>query len=305
MIFSPRIKVVPTALALAAIAITATAQQRAPAVGASPITLPGDEAKDGRRAVMRETLQRQYTEPEMDEYRRSIDGYERGKSGVYQQSAKVVRRRVSVNLSPDADVPEIRLNAENVGALVFTDSLGAPWPVADVVTPGFVTVSRHENMVIFKPAIIQRQGMGVPERFGRGSVTVLLAGLTSTVTFSLSYGLSSEVDGQVEAQVQARNPHAAISAVQGGGIETDEEFGLFLDGEPPRGANKLKTSNRTVDAWIYKGRLYVRTQLSIHSPAFRMYSGSSTGTNVYRFDRIPSVINAIHDGAIITVGIGD
>ena len=279
------------------------AQQRAPAVGAAPVNEASSEARAARRAIMRESVDRQYTAPEMDEYRNTIDSYERAKSGMYQEGAKVVRRRVSVGLAPDSDVPELRLNAENVGAVVFTDSLGSPWRVADVVAPGYVTTTKHENMVIFRPA--PSNGQQAPVRFGRGSATVLLEGLTSTVTFAVSYGLSREVDGQMEAQVQARNPTAAVSAVQGGTIETDDVFGLFLDGEPPRGANKVKTSHKTVEAWMYQSRLYVRTSMSLHSPAFRMYGGSASGVNVYRFDRIPSIVNAINDGAIVAVGIGD
>ena len=272
-------------------------QPRNRPVGGSPAPVSGDGVREARRAVLRDTVQLQYPEPEMNEYRGVVDGYDRAKGGVYQEAAKVVRRRVSVGLVPDADVPELRLNAENSGALVFTDSMGSPWRVADVLAPGYVTATKHENMVIFRPAGGQR--------FGRGSVTILLEGLNSTVTFSLAYGYSKEVDGQIEAQVQARNPGATVNAVQGGSIETDEVFGLFLDGEPPKGAAKVKTSVKAVEAWMYQGRLYIRTRLSLHSPAFRMYGGSATGANVYRFDQIPSVINAIHDGAIVAVGIGD
>lgn len=281
----------------AAVHFVAVGQQRNPPVGGAPVQASGDGVKEARRAILRDTVQLQYPESEMNEYRGVIDGYERGKGGVYQEAAKVVRRRVAVGLAPDADVPELRLNAENSGALVFTDSMGSPWRVADVLAPGYVSATKHENMVIFRPAGSQR--------FGRGSVTILLEGLNSTVTFALSYGYSREVDGQVEAQVQARNPGAVVNAVQGGVIETDEVFGLFLDGEPPKTASKVKTSVKAVDAWMYQGRLYVRTPLSIHSPAFRMYGGSATGANVYRFDQIPSVVNAIHDGAVIAVGIGD
>lgn len=277
--------------------------QRAPGVGGAPIGGADAEARQTRRSVMRGTIGMQYTEPELDEYREVIDAYERGKAGLYAKGAKVVRRRVMVGLSPDSEVPEIRLNAENVGAMVFTDSLGSPWAVADVLVPSELVAQKHENMVILRPNA--GNGQGQARRFARGSVTVLLEGLASTVTFSLSYGMSKEVDGQIEAQVQARNPAAVVSAVQGGGIEPDEVFGLFLDGEPPKQAMKIKTTSRVVDAWMYQGRLYVRTNLSLHSPAFRSYGGSSSGMNVYRFDRVPSIVNAIQDGAIVAVGIGE
>lgn len=295
------VKPLYAALVLACASFAAVAQQREPQIGGAPVDTSGVEMREGRRQVMRQTLERQYTEREIDEYRRAINGYERSKSGVYDEAAKVVRRRVSVNLTPDADVPELRLNAENVGAIVFTDSFGSPWPIADVIAPGFVAASKSENIVIFRP----NAGQGASKPFGRSSVTVLLEGLTSTVTFSLSYGLSREVDGQIEAQVQARNPSATVSAVRGGAVETDDAFGLFLDGEPPKGATAVKTTSKSVSAWMYRGRLYVRTPLSLHSPAFRMYGGSATGVNMYSFDRVPSVINAIHDGSIVAVGIGE
>lgn len=289
-------------LAMASCAVIAHAQQQPknPPVGGMQDLQPTGDAKAARRAVMRDTLRLQYNEDEIDEYRNAIDGYDRSKAGVYPQAARVVRRRVTVGLAPDADVPELRLNAENSGALVFTDSMGSPWRVADVLAPGYLATTRHENMVIFRPA-----GAGGAARHGRGSITILLEGLNSTVTFALAYGQSREVDGQVEAQVQARNPAAAVSAVQAGAIENDDVVGLFLDGEPPKAALKVKTSQRSVDAWMYLGRLYVRTPLSIHSPAFRMYAGSAAGANVYRFDQVPSVVNAIQDGAIVAIGIGD
>ncbi|SFF31832.1 DotH/IcmK family type IV secretion protein [Paracidovorax wautersii] len=292
--------IVVLAMAMSAAAGHSQQQPKNPPVGGMQDLQSAGEAKAARRGVMRDSLRLQYREAEMDEYRGAIDGYDRSKSGVYQQAARVVRRRVAVGLAPDSDVPELRLNAENSGALVFTDSLGSPWRVADVLAPGYLATTRHENMVIFRPA-----GAGDAIRHGRGSITVLLEGLNSTVTFALVYGLSLEVDGQVEAQVQARNPAATVSAVQSGAIENDDVVGLFLDGEPPKAALKVKTTQRSVDAWMYQGRLYIRTPLSIHSPAFRMYAGSAAGANVYRFDQIPSVVNAIQDGAIVAIGIGD
>lgn len=292
-------------IAIAAVVVCSSvvAQQRNPGVGEAPVGEPSADARAARRAIMHDSIERQYTGPELEEYRSAIDSYDRAKSGVYQEGAKVVRRRVSVGLAPDSEVPELRLNAENAGALVFTDSLGSPWRVADVVAPGYLAVQKYENMVILRPAATT--GQQAPVRFTRGSITVLLEGLSSTVTFAVSYGLSKEVDGQLEAQIQARNPAASVNAVQGGSIETDDAFGLFLDGEPPRGASKVKTTLKAVEAWMYQNHLYVRTILSLHSPAFRMYGGSAAGINVYRFDRIPSVINAIKDGVIVSIGIGD
>lgn len=300
-----KVFVMLAALSVATMA-NAQQQQRTPPVGGSSTgEVVAPSAKDARRGIMRETLNRQYTGEEIEEYRRAIDAYDRSKSGVYSEAAKVVRRRIQVGLSADASVHELRLDAENVGALVFTDALGAPWAIDDVIAPAFLTATRAGNMVIFRPNLQQQGAGGPPVRYARGSVTVLLEGLNSTIPFALSFGNSREVDGQVEAQVQARNPRAPVNAVQSGAMGTDESFGLFLDGEPPNEASKVRTSVRGVDAWMYQGRLYVRTSLALHSPAFQLFGSSASGLSVYRFDRAPSVINAISDGAIIGVGIGE
>ncbi len=282
----------------------ASAQQKSPTVGGSLNAEEPSQVKDARRAILKDTLARQYSAEEIDAYRRLIDAYEKNQAGVYSESAKVIRRRVEIGLKSDDPVQELRLNAENVGTMVLTDSLGAPWQVEEVIAPGYLTATKYKNMIVFRPKGGDANGQA-PVRFARGSVTVLLAGLNSSITLSLSYGLSREVDGQMEAQVQARNPNAIVNAVQGGSIESDEVFGLFLDGEPPRDALKLRTSVKGVDAWAYSGRLYVRTTLALHSPAFRMYGGSASGTSVYRFDQPPTVINAIDDGVIIAVSIGE
>ena len=267
--------------------------------------LSGSNARQARREIARDTIERQYTPAEILEYRKVIEAYERSKAGVYQEAARVVRRRISVGVSPDSPVEEIRLNAENVGAMVFTDALGQPWKVADVLAPKtFVKHTISNNMVIFEPAE-RKVEQGGEARFGRGSVTILLEGLNSTIPFALSFGLSREVDGQIEAQVQARNPTAPINMVRADMIERDDVADLFLDGEPPKGAVTIKTSSKAVESWLYNGKLYVRTSLGMHSPAFKNFGASASGLNIYTFDRVPSVVNALVDGAVVSVSIGD
>ncbi len=270
----------------------------APASAVAPLDEVASQSKETRRQIMRETLNRQYTGAEIEEYRRAIDAYDRSKSGAYTEAGKVVKRRVPVGLGPEAPVEEIRLNAQSNSSIVFTDAQGYPWNVEDIIVPGFLTAKKVGNIVILMPSA------SGSVRFARANATVLLEGLNSTLPFTISFGYSREVDGQFEVQVQARNPRAPINAVRGGAIEADEYFGLFLDGEPPNDAQRIKTSAKNVDAWIYAGKLYVRTPLALHSPAFKMFGSSASGMNVYRFDQVPSVINAIESGAIVSIGIG-
>lgn len=270
----------------------------------------GGQMRSARRGIARDTLERQYTPAEITEMRHIVDQFDKSKSGVYVESAKVIRRRVQVGMAPDSPVEEIRLNAENAGSIVFTDALGSPWRVVDVIAPpGYITVEKHDNVVIFFPGARQQgrqdQSESGSQRFGRGSIQVMLEGLKSTVPFSLSYGLSKEVDGQVEAQIQAKNPASQASMVRADVIDVDESAEMFLDGEPPKNATALRTSLKAVKAWIYNGRLYVRTNLALHSPAYKNYGSSAAGMSVYRFDGVPSIINGLVDGRIVSVGIGE
>ena len=287
---------------------TAPAPQRAPTpnppvggLGRPGDLISGGDIRAGRRAVMRETVERQYTPAEIREYRKIVDGYDRSKSGVYQEASRLVRRQVDVGLRPDSLVQEIRLNAENVGSIVFSDSMGNPWPVVDVVVPSYLIAQKQENMIVLRPSAEASAG----KRFNRGSITVLLDGLKSTVPFALAYGMSKEVDAQVDARVQGRNPKAIVSGVHGSYIEADEDAERFLDGQAPREARALNTSARGVKAWLYRGRLYVRTQMSLHSPAYNVYATSPVGMSIYRFDTVPHVINAIADGQIVAINIGE
>jgi hypothetical protein len=268
----------------------------------SPGTPINSPAAGARREIMRDSIQRQYTADEIDKYRQAIEAYERSKTGIYDESAKIVRRRIAVGVSPDSVVEEIRLNAESVGSIVFTDSLGNPWPVDDVLVPNYLKATKTKNMVVFEP---KSEGNLPPQKYGRGSITFLLEGMNSTIPFMLSYGYSRLVDGQIEAQIQTRNRASITNTVQSDLIESDQKSELFLDGEPPKEAKELKTSIKSVKAWLYNGKLYLRTPLQIHSPAYKMYAASASGTSVFRFDVIPSIVNAIVDGSIVSVSIGD
>lgn len=304
-------KILLATITLSASAIAA-AQQAAPSPNPprggmlNPGTLVTSSAvTTERRQLLRNAAEHQYTYDEIEEYRQSVDGYEKAQSGTYSSAAKVIRRRMSVGVSPDSPVNELRFNADNPGSMVFTDSLGNPWNVDDVIFPkALITVRKRGNVLLFEPA-----GGGdnsqPPRRFGRSSMTVMMEGTQTTIPFQISYGFSKEIDGQVEAQIQARNPLTIRTNSRSDLIEPDQVSELFLDGEPPKAAQELKTSARTLKAWLYNKRLYVRTQLAVESPAYQVYASSAVGMSVYRFDEVPSIINAIVDGAIVSVTIGE
>lgn len=261
---------------------------------------------NARRNIMTDTLKRQYTHDELQRFREIADSFDRAKSGVYAEAAKVVRRRIAVGISPDSPVEQIRLNAENAGSIVFTDALGQPWNVIDAIVPSYLIVTHVKNMLVLRPnhqAINDTQAFST--RFAGGSIMVLLEGLNSTIPFEVSYGNSRVVDAQIEAQIQARNPLSLTSMHAADLIESDPDAELFLDGEPPKKAKEIKTSNNRAKSWLLGKSLYIRTDLPLHSPAFQLGASSASGMSVYRFENAPPVINAIVDGEIVSVSIGD
>lgn len=270
----------------------------------NPGALINDPIVGARRDILQDTAKRQYSAEEIQQYRNFIDAYDRAKAGNYSEAAKLIRRRINIGISPDSPVEEIRLNAENVGSIVFTDSLGNPWNVDDVLVPDYIIAMKKENMIVFTPNS-KNSDANPSAKFARGSITVLLEGLRSTIPFGLSYGLSKQIDSQIEAQVQARNLKGPANPIQSNLIEADEVAEQFLDGEPPQKSKEIKTSHKSVKSWLYGGKLYVRTPLALHSPAYQVYAASAAGMSVFRFDGVPTIINAIHDGEIVSVSIGD
>lgn len=299
----------PFSLILMTAALGASAQNNQtpnpnPPIGGliDPSLIKTDPISDAKNAILKDTVKRQYTPQEIEQYRAFIDALERSKSGMYEEAAKVIRRRIQVGISPDSPVEEIRLNAENTGSIVFTDALGNPWNVADVLVPNYIASTIVNNMIVFRP---NSGGGDTQRRFGNGSITVILEGLNSTIPFQLSYGHSRLVDGQIEAQVQARNPAHNLSLLPSNPIEADPSSELFLDGTPPDDAKVVKSSHSSVKAWIYQDKLYVRTKLPIHTPSFTLGASSASGESIFKFSPIPSIINAIVDGSIVSVSIGE
>lgn len=299
----------PFSLILMAAAATASAQNNQapnpnPPIGGliDPSLIQADPISNAKQAILQDTLKRQFTPQEIEKFRSFIDSLDRSKSGIYEEAAKVIRRRIQVGISPDSPVEEIRLNAENTGSIVFTDALGNPWNVADVLVPNYILATIVNNMIVFRPNSGQGQEA---RRFGNGSITVILEGLNSTIPFQLSYGHSRLIDGQIEAQVQARNPANNVSLLPSNPIEVDADSELFLDGEPPSSAKSIKTSHSSVKAWLYKDKLYVRTNLPIHTPSYILGASSASGASIFKFSPIPSIINAIVDGSVVSVSIGE
>ncbi|WP_454740387.1 DotH/IcmK family type IV secretion protein [Cupriavidus necator] len=226
-----------------------------------------------------------------------------------KNTAKPIASRFVVDLSPGATPPVVRIFRGQGATVSFLDSSGNPWPIekarnfyeqAMTVTqlgPHVVTVESNSD-------------------HASGSVTVLLKGLATPLTFTVVPS-QSEIDYRADLIVPGRSPDAPARLAGGLGRVGIAERGLenYLYGQTPDGARRLEVQDLPLAlAWQDpSGRLILRTQAMVASPGPYQVLPSSDGTTVYELPAVPVLrvsvdgqIRAVHiKGLIPGVGGGD
>jgi intracellular multiplication protein IcmK len=220
----------------------------------------------------------------------------------------------------------IRLWQGTVSALVFTDMTGNPWNIEQVTlncqlfddgrscgngqNPS-APVSGSGNTT---PA----SGPGSPTnvlslqsltQYGYGNVVVRLQSMASPIVLVLQTGLDKkhENDMQVDFHVQGRSPSARPELITMQSLPGfDAHMSDFLYGVPPSGARQMKVSGGIAEAWIYNDALYVRTRVSILSPAFTDHVGSAEGIEVYKYaSAVPTLLASVNGSPTTLVVTGN
>jgi intracellular multiplication protein IcmK len=224
----------------------------------------------------------------------------------------------------------IRLWQGTVSALVFTDMGGNPWNIEQIAL----------NCQMFDDGRScgnqqGQQGMSVPGagasggasansgaaaptnvlniqslvQYGYGNVVVRLQNMASPIVLVLQVGLDkkNENDMQVDFHVQGRSPSAQPEMMT---MQTlpgfDAHMSDFLYGVPPGGARQMKVSGGLAEAWIYNDALYVRTRVSILSPAFTDHVGSAEGIEVYKYPTaVPTLLASVNGSPTTLVVTGN
>lgn len=258
-------------------------------------------AAEKRAKTLQESMDLQFTPEELRKYRQFIQSRDRARAGLY--SEEVVGRVRSLDVSPSrvGGIQDIRISASTTTTLVFTDEAGNPWKIIDEAIPSALAKGRRNGHML---TLLPPEGDG--SLFGTGTLNIILDGGRGAIAFGLRSGLSKEIDAIVNIRVEGKNPSAPVVTMgTGTTLDNDPYFLNFLDGVPPDGAKALKTSSKLVEAWSFRGAVYVRTRLALHSPEFQLRSGSATGQVVYRFASNPSIVNAIDEGRVIPILLGE
>ncbi len=200
---------------------------------------------------------------------------------------------LTVDLSPGATPPIIRLATGFVSSMVFLDSTGQPWPVADYSLgnpTGFNIKWDNKNNTLFVQSLKDHIS---------GNMAVRLANLDTPVMISIVTG-QREVDYRIDLQVPGIGPNADAPVLESLPMSTSPSLLSALDGVPPTGSVELNVAKEYGRAWLYNGKLLFRTKLTLLSPAWNGCVSGPDGTRVYELMQTPLIL-AVQNGKTIKI----
>ena len=210
-----------------------------------------------------------------------------------------VSSSLAVTLEPGSTPPLVRLSAGFVSSLVFVDSTGAPWPISayGLGDPASFNVQWDQTSnALFVQSL---------KPYAHGNLAVRLASLNTPVMISLVSG-QKEIDYRVDLQIRDRGPNAEAPIVPESlqlGAQVNPQLINVLDGVAPQHSKQLTLIPNIGQAWLSKeNTLFLRTTLTLLSPAWTATLSSPNGTHVYEMSKTPLVL-ASQDGKTITVEI--
>ncbi len=193
----------------------------------------------------------------------------------------------NISLDPGIVPPTIKTAVGNVTTINMLDATGSPWPVQDVTWAGdFEVVEPEEGGHIIRITPM--------EHFARGNIVIRLLTLKTPLTLTLETSRDT-VQYRVDARIPEYGPFAAAPLMQGAKstmVAGSPDLTSLLDGVMPVGMEKLEVGGvdgRTT-AYASNGTTYVRTPLTLMSPAWHSSVSSADGMNVYALTNAPVLL---------------
>ena len=264
-------------------AITRNNGASAPAVVGAPVSA------DPSDASFQEALKQiaPFTPGQIKQLRQVLDGVDKATGSPLSQ-VNPVTRSIKVSLKSGERPASLKVSPGWVSTLTFSDVTGQPWPVLSVVNGNPDAYHVQKSVGDESTNIVT---ISSKQAYVATNIAINLAGAKVPVVMTLSPS-AGEVDFRVDAQMDQRGPNASYDVIGGSSLTpTNDSVMLgFLDGVPPEGAAKLKTSDRDVQAWRYDEMLYVRTSKPILSPAYVSKQQNASGTHVFVLKEAPVLI---------------
>lgn len=193
---------------------------------------------------------------------------------------------VTLDLSPGATPPIIRLSAGFVTSLVFVDATGAPWPIAayDLGDPRSYNIQwDKKGNTLMLQAITS---------YKTGNLAVILKGMHTPVMLTLLPGQRA-VDYRVDLRMPNLGPNAETFVTNLPSTENSVVMSV-LNGVPPNGAKKLTIHGGDAEGWMVGSNLYLRTRLTVISPGWMATMSSADGLHAYELQQTPVILASFH-----------
>jgi|MDSW01.1.fsa_nt_gb intracellular multiplication protein IcmK len=225
-----------------------------------------------------------------DEIRRFLEVYDEVKQAsntrIYpypQPESKVAQ----ISLDPHDEPAVVKMAAGLVTTISMLDATGQPWPVENMTWAGD-----------FEVVVPQEGGHRIRitplSEYAYGNVSMTFEGLSAPVILTLATQREM-VHVRFDARIPALGPFAKPPLmgdtgphIQAGSVEVVS----VLDGTLPNSAVTLQvtgTDGRT-KAYKMNERVYLRTPLTLISPAWMESAASADGMNVYVLEDTPVVL---------------
>lgn len=200
-----------------------------------------------------------------------------------------------VKLEPGATPTVIRLAEGYVTTLVFLDSTGQPWPVEnyDIGNPQAFNIQwdKKSNLLMIQATSL----------YNVGNLAVQLQGLETPVMVTLISGQKA-VDYRIDLRIPGSGPNA--KALLGRSLPQSADPALLniLEGVPPVKNTALKVSGGLAQAWLVGDHIYLRTRLTLISPAWIATMSSPDGMKAYEMPKAPLILG-FEDGESIQLKV--
>lgn len=203
--------------------------------------------------------------------------------------ARPATSSILVNLSPNSAPPVIRLGAGYISSLVFVDSTGQPWPIQaySVGDPNAFNIQWDQKG---NTLLVQADTF-----YKRSNLAVMLKDLNTPVMLTLLPGQTA-IDYRVDLRIPGAGPNATYFQADLPNA-ADPILLDVLNGVSLRGAKALRVigGDNYSQAWLLNNKLYLRTSLTVISPAWKAIMSSIDGMHAYELQP-SSVILALQKG---------
>jgi intracellular multiplication protein IcmK len=258
-------------------------------------------ADELREKVVSDIEHRQFTPEQQARIKQVYLNRQEARNSPYVNLPNPVTRTLPVRLEPGVPPAVLRLARGQLTSVVFSDSSGNPWIIENVGLNRTLFSDGEKEKEKSKPTNILTLEPLAPMAYGNISVT--LRGLATPVIFILTSG-QQDVDMRVDAKIPGRNPDAVAKIEVTGMPAIDDDLGYFLDGVPPKAAKRLKVSGlQGSEAWLYKNKMYLRTDGDALYPAYLARARSTSGVSIFRFESKHHNVTVTVNGQAITLNI--